>query len=98
MVLGREVKQEGQVQIARFHGLWYWQDSDERAVANIGGGAPNRWGKGDKYHQEARHGTVLILVLETKILNVSLHFVSTRLGKLYIYIDSDPLQVEIHVG
>ena len=29
------------------------QDSDERAVANIGGGAPNRWGKGDKYHQEA---------------------------------------------
>ena len=30
------------------------QDSDERAVANIGGGAPNRWGKGDKYHQEAQ--------------------------------------------
>jgi len=28
------------------------EDSDERAVANIGGGAPNRWGKGDKYHQE----------------------------------------------
>jgi len=28
------------------------QDSDERAVANLGGGAPNRWGKGDSYHQE----------------------------------------------
>lgn len=28
------------------------EDSDERAVANIGGGAPNRWGKGDKYHKE----------------------------------------------
>lgn len=26
------------------------EDSDERAVANIGGGAPNRWGKGDSYH------------------------------------------------
>jgi predicted Zn-dependent peptidase len=23
------------------------EDSDERAVANVGGGAPNRWGKGD---------------------------------------------------
>jgi len=29
------------------------EDSDERAVANIGGGAPNRWGKGDAYHTEA---------------------------------------------
>jgi len=28
------------------------EDSDERAVANIGGGAPNRWGKGDSYHTE----------------------------------------------
>jgi len=28
------------------------EDSDERAVANIGGGAPNRWGKGDLYHSE----------------------------------------------
>lgn len=28
------------------------EDSDERAVANIGGGAPNRWGKGDAYHAE----------------------------------------------
>merc|ERR1719181_2721098 len=28
------------------------EDSDERAVANIGGGAPNRWGKGDKYHSD----------------------------------------------
>jgi len=28
------------------------EDSDERAVANIGGGAPNRWGKGDKYHTD----------------------------------------------
>eukprot|EP00442_Polarella_glacialis_P052143 CAMPEP_0115122048 /NCGR_PEP_ID=MMETSP0227-20121206/46590_1 /TAXON_ID=89957 /ORGANISM="Polarella glacialis, Strain CCMP 1383" /LENGTH=1410 /DNA_ID=CAMNT_0002523905 /DNA_START=19 /DNA_END=4251 /DNA_ORIENTATION=+ len=28
------------------------EDSDERAVANIGGGAPNRWGKGDAYHTE----------------------------------------------
>jgi len=28
------------------------QDSDERAIANIGGGAPNRWGKGDSYHNE----------------------------------------------
>merc|ERR1719343_1958455 len=28
------------------------EDSDERAVANIGGGAPNRWGKGDAYHKE----------------------------------------------
>lgn len=28
------------------------EDSDERAVANIGGGAPNRWGKGDKCHTE----------------------------------------------
>eukprot|EP00927_Polykrikos_kofoidii_P077199 TRINITY_DN74169_c0_g1_i1.p1 TRINITY_DN74169_c0_g1~~TRINITY_DN74169_c0_g1_i1.p1 ORF type:complete len:1468 (+),score=168.81 TRINITY_DN74169_c0_g1_i1:121-4524(+) len=28
------------------------QDSDERAVANIGGGAPNRWGKGDAYHSK----------------------------------------------
>jgi len=28
-------------------------DSDERAVANLGGGAPNRWGKGDAYHSEA---------------------------------------------
>jgi len=28
------------------------EDSDERAVANIGGGAPNRWGRGDAYHSE----------------------------------------------
>jgi len=28
------------------------EDSDERAVANIGGGAPNRWGNGDIYHAE----------------------------------------------
>eukprot|EP00428_Durinskia_dybowskii_P019615 CAMPEP_0170217056 /NCGR_PEP_ID=MMETSP0116_2-20130129/8190_1 /TAXON_ID=400756 /ORGANISM="Durinskia baltica, Strain CSIRO CS-38" /LENGTH=413 /DNA_ID=CAMNT_0010467683 /DNA_START=30 /DNA_END=1268 /DNA_ORIENTATION=+ len=28
------------------------EDSDERAVANIGGGAPNRWGCGDAYHSE----------------------------------------------
>jgi predicted Zn-dependent peptidase len=28
-------------------------DSDARAVANLGGGAPNRWGKGDAYHSEA---------------------------------------------
>lgn len=28
------------------------EDSDERAIANIGGGAPNRWGKGDSYHAE----------------------------------------------
>jgi len=28
------------------------EDSDERAVANIGGGAPNRWGKGDNTHTE----------------------------------------------
>lgn len=28
------------------------EDSDERAVANIGGGAPNRWGKGDAHHTE----------------------------------------------
>jgi len=28
------------------------EDSDERAVANIGGGAPNRWGKGDSYHKQ----------------------------------------------
>jgi len=28
------------------------EDSDERAVANLGGGAPNRWGKGDSYHKE----------------------------------------------
>eukprot|EP00929_Paragymnodinium_shiwhaense_P123816 TRINITY_DN9810_c1_g1_i2.p1 TRINITY_DN9810_c1_g1~~TRINITY_DN9810_c1_g1_i2.p1 ORF type:complete len:1528 (-),score=512.78 TRINITY_DN9810_c1_g1_i2:225-4733(-) len=28
------------------------EDTDERAVANIGGGAPNRWGKGDAYHQQ----------------------------------------------
>jgi len=28
------------------------EDSDERAVANIGGGAPNRWGKGDAYHKQ----------------------------------------------
>jgi len=28
------------------------EDSDERAVANIGGGAPNRWGKGDGHHAE----------------------------------------------
>lgn len=28
------------------------EDSDERAIANIGGGAPNRWGKGDEYHSE----------------------------------------------
>lgn len=28
------------------------QDSDERAVANIGGGAPNRWGRGDAFHTE----------------------------------------------
>ena len=33
--------------------LRHCEDSDERAVANIGGGAPNRWGKGDKYHKEA---------------------------------------------
>eukprot|EP00438_Fugacium_kawagutii_P010916 Skav211527 [mRNA] locus=scaffold352:291520:292173:- [translate_table: standard] len=44
------------------------EDSDERAVANIGGGAPNRWGKGDKYHQEARgtprvvHGKAVAVV------------------------------------
>ena len=37
--------------------FWRDQDSDERACANIGGGAPNRWGKGDKYHQEAGFGT-----------------------------------------
>jgi len=29
------------------------EDSDERAVANIGGGAPNRWGKGDEHHTSA---------------------------------------------
>lgn len=28
------------------------EDSDERAVANIGGGAPNRWGLGDRHHHE----------------------------------------------
>merc|ERR1719214_155017 len=30
----------------------HFEDSDERAVANIGGGAPNRWGRGDAYHAE----------------------------------------------
>ena len=30
------------------------QDSDERAVANIGGGAPNRWGKGDFHHTQVQ--------------------------------------------
>jgi predicted Zn-dependent peptidase len=28
------------------------EDTDERAVANIGGGAPNRWGMGDVHHTE----------------------------------------------
>jgi len=28
------------------------EDSDERAIANIGGGAPNRWGKGDTHHSK----------------------------------------------
>jgi len=28
------------------------EDSDERAVANIGGGAPNRWGVGDAFHKQ----------------------------------------------
>lgn len=27
------------------------EDDEERAIANIGGGAPNRWGKGDSFHQ-----------------------------------------------
>lgn len=30
----------------------HMEDSDERAIANIGGGAPNRWGKGDRHHTE----------------------------------------------
>jgi len=31
------------------HRSAHLEDSDERAVANIGGGAPNRWGVGDTY-------------------------------------------------
>mmetsp|Transcript_25041 Transcript_25041/g.74491 ORF Transcript_25041/g.74491 Transcript_25041/m.74491 type:complete len:1413 (-) Transcript_25041:44-4282(-) len=31
------------------HRSAHLEDSDERAVANVGGGAPNRWGKGDTY-------------------------------------------------
>eukprot|EP00930_Biecheleria_cincta_P068404 TRINITY_DN5579_c0_g3_i1.p1 TRINITY_DN5579_c0_g3~~TRINITY_DN5579_c0_g3_i1.p1 ORF type:complete len:1399 (+),score=257.63 TRINITY_DN5579_c0_g3_i1:47-4243(+) len=42
--VGEELPPEDRQRIA------HQEDSDERAVANIGGGAPNRWGKGDEFH------------------------------------------------
>jgi len=47
MQAGEALKQEERYVIAHL------EDSDERAMANLGGGAANRWGKGDAVHSAA---------------------------------------------